>query len=190
LLRAPTIKIVGHENSSGAVVPKRNTLYETAANEFGPALDRLAAGYESDTEKRRDLKQEIHFNLWKSFEYYDQRCSLKTWSFRVAHNVAVSYVNKERRKRAIFESLEEIEQTALGEHHQPDIDQDRALKQLSELILKLKPLDRQIMISYLEEMDTATIADITGLSIANVRMKIHRAKNILSRHFLQEQKNV
>jgi RNA polymerase sigma-70 factor (ECF subfamily) len=105
----------------------------------------------------------------------------------VAHNTAVSYVNRERRKSAMFVSLEEIEQTASSNDRAPDIDQHRALGQLSQLILKLKPLDRQIMISYLEEMDTATIADITGLSSANVAMKVHRIKNILSRRFVKEQ---
>jgi len=34
------------------------------------------------------------------------------------------------------------------------------------------------MICYLEEMDMATIAEITGISPANVGMKIHRIKNI------------
>ena len=165
-------------------------LYETVARDFGRALDRLAAGYEADAEKRHDLRQDIHFQLWRSFEVYDGRCSLKTWTFRVAHNTAVSSVNRERRKSAMFVSLEEIEQTAASNDREPDIDQNRALAQLSQLVLKLKPLDRQIMISYLEEMDTATIADITGLSPANVAMKIHRIKNILSRRFVKEQHHV
>ncbi len=46
------------------------------------------------------------------------------------------------------------------------------------------------MISYLEEMDTASIAEITGLSPANVGMKIHRIKNILSCRFLEEKRYV
>jgi len=129
---------------------KRDELYETAIRDYGRTLDRLAAGYEADPERRRDLRQEIHFRLWKSLEVFDGRCSLKTWSFRVAHNTAVSYVNRERRKNATFVSLEEIEQTAPSHDREPDIDQDRALQHLSQLILKLKPLDRQIMLSYLE----------------------------------------
>ena len=43
------------------------------------------------------------------------------------------------------------------------------------------------MISYLEEMDTLSISEITGLSAANVAMKIHRIKNLISRRFLKEQ---
>jgi RNA polymerase sigma-70 factor, ECF subfamily len=166
----------------------REQLYQTAIRDFGRTLDRLAAGYESDPDKRHDLRQDIHLQLWRSFAVFDARCSLKTWTFRVAHNTAVSYVNRERRVNARFVALEEVEQIApAGE---PDIDRDRALHHLSQLILKLKPLDRQIMLSYLEEMDNASIADITGLSAANVAMKIHRIKHLLSRRFLEEQHHV
>jgi DNA-directed RNA polymerase specialized sigma24 family protein len=36
--------------------------------QFGPALDRLARAYEADPEKRRDLSQDIHLQLWRSFQ--------------------------------------------------------------------------------------------------------------------------
>jgi RNA polymerase sigma-70 factor (ECF subfamily) len=187
---ASTISIVRGRASSEVGPLNRDELYRTAVEEFGRALDRLAAGYEADPEKRHDLRQDIHFQLWKSFETFDGRCSLKTWTFRIAHNTAVSHVIKERRMTARFVSLEEIERTAPAKNAEPDIDRRRALRQLSQLILTLKPLDRQIILSYLEEMDTASIADITGLSAANVAMKIHRIKNILSRGFLEEQRYV
>src|ERR1035437_5733632 len=97
---ASTIDIVSRTQSSETPAPKRDELYATTVREFGRALDRLAAGYEADPEKRHDLRQDIHFQLWRSFEVFDGRCSLKTWTFRVAHNTAVSYVNRERRNNA------------------------------------------------------------------------------------------
>ncbi|MEI9977115.1 MAG: sigma-70 family RNA polymerase sigma factor [Ignavibacteriota bacterium] len=178
---------MGRESSNAAALAKRDELYQSAIREFGRALDRLAAGYEADPEKRHDLRQEIHLQLWKSFEAFDGRCSAKTWTFRVAHNTAVTYVNRERRIHARFVSLEEVEQTAASVEGEPDIDRDRVLQQLSQLILQLKPLDRQIMISYLEELDNGSIAEITGLSAANVAMKIHRIKSLLSRRYIEEQ---
>lgn len=178
------------QGSGGRTRSKRDELYETAIREFGRALDRLTTGYEADPEKRHDLRQDIHFQLWRSLEAFDGRCALKTWAFRVAHNTAVSYVNRERRKSAGLVSLEEIERTTPSDEREPDIDQQRAFQRLAGFIRQLKPLDRQIMMSYLEEMDTAAIAEITGLSPANVGMKIHRIKNILSNRFLQEKRYV
>ena len=151
----------------------------------GRSIGWLPDGKTADTERRHDLRQDIHLQLWRSFAVFDGRCSLKTWTFRVAHNTAVSYVNRERRKNTGFVSLEEAE-GAVTAGGGPDIDQQRALQQLSGFIRQLKPLDRQIMICYLEEMDTAAIAEITGLSPANVGMKIHRIKNILSSRFHEE----
>lgn len=168
----------------------RDELYAIAAREYGPALDRLAYGYEADAEKRRDLRQEIHFQLWRSLEAFDERCSLKTWSYRVAHNTAVSYVQREHRKNARLVGLEEFEHELHSGAAEPDIDQQRALDRLMKLIRKLKPLDRQIMLAYLEELDTASIADITGLSPANVSVKVHRIKSILARDFHQVQHHV
>jgi RNA polymerase sigma-70 factor (ECF subfamily) len=179
---------VSRFHSSGP--PEREQLYATAAAEHGRALDRLAAGYEADPEKRNDLRQEIHLQLWRSFELFDGRCSLKTWTFRVAHNTAVSYVNRERRSNSRFVGLEEFEPTLRSGAGEPDIDRKRALEQLAAFIRQLKPLDRQIMISYLEELDIASIAEITGLSPANVGMKIHRIKNILASRFLEEKRYV
>ena len=57
------------------------------------------------------------------------------------------------------------------------------LDRLSALIQRLKPLDRQVIVSYLEDMDAAAIGEITGLSPASVAMRIHRIKNLLARRF-------
>ena len=172
-----------------ASAANRDALYQSAVREFGRALDRLAAGYEADPEKRHDLRQDIHLQLWRSFELFDGRCSLKTWTFRVAHNVAVSYIHRERRRSALFVSLEEMDASPPAGAREPEIDRQRALDRLSQLIRRLRPLDRQIMIGYLEELDHADIAAITGLSPANVAMKIHRIKRILARGFSTEQRH-
>jgi RNA polymerase sigma-70 factor (ECF subfamily) len=62
-------------------------------------------------------------------------------------------------------------------------DQRIHLERLAQLIQRLKPLDRQVIVSYLEDMDAASIGEITGLSAANVAMKIHRIKSILAKRF-------
>ena len=166
---------------------EQSELYGRAAAECGRMLDRLTAGYEADPDKRRDLRQEIHLQLWRSLAAFDGRCSLKTWALRVAHNTAASYVIRERRVNAKLVSLEEIEQTMVSFERPVDMDREMVLRDVQEVILALKPLDRQIMISYLEGLDGASIADITGLTPANIGMKIHRIKKILAHRIRKEQ---
>lgn len=156
-------------------------LYEEATTTYGAALDRLARAYEADPDTRRDLLQEIHLALWRSFEHFAQRCSLRTWVYQVAHNTAVSHVVRQRRIHARLVSLEEIETLPVREEDQLAVDRRTALEHLSRLIQRLMPLDRQVILSYLEGMDAASIGEITGISPANVAMKIHRIKDILIR---------
>ena len=156
-------------------------LYSDAAEKYGSALERLARAYEADADKRRDLLQEIHFQLWRSFQRFDARCSPRTWVYRVAHNVAASHVIRERRTFLNLVSLEELER--VPDKKPVGADDRLNLERLSALIQKLKPLDRQVIVSYLEDMDAATIGEITGLSPANVSMRVHRIKNILARWF-------
>jgi RNA polymerase sigma-70 factor, ECF subfamily len=164
-------------------VASQDDLYREAANQFGPALDRLARACEFDPEKRRDLLQEIHFAIWRSFATYDYRCSIRTWIYRVAHNVATTQVVRQRRIYSTLVSLEELDQVASEDLSDSVLDQRRTSERLSLLIRKLKPLDRQVILSYLEGMDAASIGEITGLSPPNVAMKIHRIKNVLARQF-------
>ncbi len=88
---ATTLDVSGIE-STVAPPSRQDDLYNEAAAQFSPALDRLAKAYESDPEKRRDLLQKIHFSLWRSFTAYDARCSLRTWTYRVVHNTATTHV--------------------------------------------------------------------------------------------------
>jgi RNA polymerase sigma-70 factor (ECF subfamily) len=80
-------------------------------------------------------------------------------------------------------SLEQLETLPDKDQGQFAADQHRNLLRLSDLIRQLKPLDRQVIISYLEELDAVSIGEITGLSPGNVAVRIHRIKNILARRF-------
>ena len=130
----------------------QNDLYRKMAAEYGPAIERLARAYVADPDRRRDLSQDIHFQLWRSFELYDAHCSLRTWVYRVAHNVAASHVMRERKVFSKLVSLEEFEMLADQGEGPAAANQRINLDRLSALIQKLKPLDRQILVSYLEEV--------------------------------------
>ncbi|MDW5265258.1 MULTISPECIES: RNA polymerase sigma factor [Acidobacteriaceae] len=157
--------------------------YQEAAEKYGASLERLARAYEADPDRRRDLIQDIHLQLWRSFLRYDSRCSMRTWVYRVAHNVAASYVMRERRVFSNLVSLEQLEMASDNATGQVAADHRINLDRLSALIQQLKPIDRQVIISYLEDMDAASIGEITGLSPAAVAMRIHRTKNVLAKRF-------
>jgi len=159
--------------------------YAEVARTFGAALERLAGGYERDPDARRDLLQDIHVALWRSLARYDGRCSLRTWVYRVAHNTAISRVVRPRTAAPTLVAIDAEDLNALAEvvDGEQGVDRRRALDRLYALIQRLRPLDRQVMLLYLEDEDAASIAEITGLSVANISTKIYRIKQILVRQF-------
>lgn len=160
----------------------QDALYQQAAVDYAGALERLARSYQADPEVRRDLLQDIHVALWRSFSNFNGLCSVRTWVYRVAHNTAVTHVLRERRRREVMVGLEEIEEMPAATTNATQ-DRQQRLDQLLAMVRMLKPIDRQVILAYLEDMDAVEIGEITGLSPGNVATKIHRIKNILSRRF-------
>ena len=156
-------------------------LYQQAAVQCGASLRRLARGYEADPERRRDLLQEIHIELWRSLRLFDGRCSLRTWVYRVAHNVAASHIVRMRRASARLVDLDALEQEPGFVDGELRANQHYAVARLVEQIQRLKPLDRQVILLYLEGESAVSIAEVTGLSAGNVATKIHRMKRLLNR---------
>jgi RNA polymerase sigma-70 factor (ECF subfamily) len=164
------------------VSQSQDELYREATAAYGDALDRLVRAYELDLERRRDLLQDIHLALWRSCEKFEARCSLRTWVYRIAHNIATSYVIRQRRANSRFLlSLEEIDSIPQQGDQISDTDHRMDLERLLELVHQLSPPDREIMLLYLEDLDAAGIGEIMEMSAVNVRSKIHRIKAILAR---------
>jgi RNA polymerase sigma-70 factor (ECF subfamily) len=162
---------------------RQDDLYANAVQAYGPAMARLARGYEADPEKRRDLLQEIHIVLWRSFERFDGRCSLRTWVYRVAHNAATSLAIRRRARTPTLVSLDEAASTSNDIDIERLADRRLALDRLLLLIRRLRPFDRQVMLLYLEGLNAEEIGDIVGISGVNVATKVHRIKQMLVRQF-------
>jgi RNA polymerase sigma-70 factor (ECF subfamily) len=162
----------------------QDALFRAASTAFSASLYRLSRAFEAEPSRREDLLQEIHLSLWRSFASFDGRCSLRTWVFRVAHNVAIKHIVANRRIR-----LRELQ--SLDDSPEPEslrdgpliAERDQQVARLHTLIERLKPLDRQIILLYLEELSAAQIAEVVGLSSENCATKIHRIKKILSSLF-------
>ena len=159
----------------------QDELYGRATLEYGAALARLVRAYEDDAHLRNDLLQDIHMALWKSLASYDRRCSLRTWTYRVAHNVATTHVIRSRRRRTReCLALEDLDELPDAEDPVRMLDEARVLERVRELIKRLASIDQQIILLYLEGLTAAQIAEIVGVSPQNAATKVHRIKRILA----------
>jgi RNA polymerase sigma-70 factor (ECF subfamily) len=137
---------------------------------------------ERDHAKACDHEQDIHAELWRSFARFDGRCSLKTWTFRVAHNVAADHVaSSARRPRPVpLDAIEALPDTVDTER---DAAENHAITRVRELIRRLPALDAQVILLWLEGESGSDIAEVTGLSANAAQVRIHRIKALLASAF-------
>ncbi|MFU7528685.1 RNA polymerase sigma factor [Qipengyuania sp. ASV99] len=166
------------------------TLYRQAGEQFAPAIARLARAVERDADKARDLEQEMHCALWASLARFNGECALKTWVYRVAHNVAADHVAKSIRgpRKAPLEDIDTLPTAdpafglAAG-NPETDAAESLVMARVAGLIRLLPAVDAQTIVLWLEGESTADIAEITGLSPGAVSVRVHRVKALLAAHF-------
>jgi len=161
-------------------------LYREAGRQFAPAIARLARTVERDADKARDLEQEIHCALWTSLARFRGDCALKTWVYRVAHNVAADHVARAVRGPARV-PLEEIEALPAAANPEAEAAERLVLERLAQLVRRLPALDAQVIVLWLEGERARDISEITGLSEGAVNVRVHRIKTLLAGHFDEPQ---
>lgn len=154
--------------------------FEGLLREHRKIIFKVAAIYARKAADRNDLEQEICVQLWRSFGSYDEnRARFSTWMYRIALNVAISKLRRDRKSLVgRFESLDDIHLETMASDERISEESDR-LEMLYALISRLEALNRAVILLYLEDRTYAEIADILGISETNVATKINRIKQKL-----------
>jgi RNA polymerase sigma-70 factor (ECF subfamily) len=154
--------------------------FEALLHEHRRIVFKVAGLYSRTAADRDDLVQEISVQLWRSFARYDERqAKFSTWLYRIALNVAISQARRQRWSEAgRFEPLQphHLETVAGGEAM---AEPDERLSELYRFIGQLDPLNRALILLYLEDRNYAEMAEILGISETNVATKISRIKQKL-----------
>ncbi len=126
-------------------------------------------------EDRDDLAQEISAQLWRAWPKYDAQRPFATWMYRIALNVAISFVRSEVQQRRVFIPFES-ERHDVSSEGASDANASERVDRLQRFISSEPPLDRALLLLYLEEIPQKEIAEILGITVTNVSTKIGRLK--------------
>ncbi|MGH8080082.1 MAG: RNA polymerase sigma factor [Lysobacter sp.] len=173
---------MGHTGIKSASDTSADGSGQTARQRFEALLQahrgivyKVANTYCRDSEDRADLAQEIAVQLWRAFPGFDPARSFSTWMYRIALNVAISHVRsdapRQRNAVALDEQLHD-----LPDERSADPETEQRLRALNRLIAALEPLNRALLLLYLEERSYREIGEVLGLSETNVATKIGRLK--------------
>ena len=120
--------------------------------------------------------------LWRSLPRYNGRCKESTWVYRIALNVAISFHRREHRHR---EGRMPVDLHAITIGVEPGASLSEDVRLLLRCIDDLGPLDKALVLLYLDGNDNASIADVLGISVSNVGTKLGRVKDRLRVAFEQ-----
>lgn len=138
-------------------------------------IHHICRAYARDAEELKDFVQEVTIQLWRSHEKFENRAKVSTWVYRVTLNVCLSMAKKNKRT---------VEAVPLNSNnYREDIDETEKeqIELLYHNIRKLREGDRAIVLLYLEDKSYKEIAEILGITVSNVGVKVNRLKNQLKK---------
>ena len=150
-------------------------------NVHQPRLRRVARLYCPDADDRQDLYQEIVLQLWRAWPRYEARPEVQvgTWLYRVALNVAISDLRRRTRHPAATRlpgPADGLPEVPAPPPEGPDPDD---LAELYRAIARLSDVEKAFVLLYFEEKTYAEMAGILGITLNNVRVKMHRVQDKL-----------
>jgi RNA polymerase sigma factor (sigma-70 family) len=135
-------------------------------------------------EDAEEIAQDVFLKVFQSLEKFKRESKFSTWVYRIAFNTAVSKVRKKKMEvLAIDENL--IENYTFDEiiDDTGELSLDDKKKYYEIALKKISEEDNLILtMFYLEEQSIDDISEITGLSVSNVKVKLHRTRKKLYEH--------
>ena len=153
--------------------------FEELYNTYWQKVFRLCMGYVNDPDWAKDIAQETFITVWQHLPKFRNESAVGTWVFRIASNQCLRQIEKQKRMSRVELPLQ------LEDKLQPD--EEYKMLFLYKCVAELPETDRIIISLELEDVKQADIANIVGLSEANIRVKIHRIKEKLTERFKQHE---
>ena len=122
-----------------------------------------------DKDEAADLFQNVLINLWKGIGKFRNDSEISTWVYRVSLNTCIS---ADRKKRKMPTTRLDMNIDLFDD----DDTDSRQIQVLRQRIQRLQPLDRAIVLLWLESLSYQEIADIVGLTPKNISVRLTRIR--------------
>lgn len=159
---------------------QKDILFKEIFDKNSKKIFHLCYGYTGDKDAANDILQETFLKVWQNLEKFRNKSLISTWIYRIAVNTCLTYLRTEKRQ-AKDELTENIIENKVEEY----TEKNEQVALLYQSIAKLEENDRLIITMVLDELPYQEIAEISGISEGNLRVKIHRIKQKLTELYHQ-----
>lgn len=139
-------------------------------HKYEKVIYKVCSFYVTEDYPLADLYQETVANLWKGFPQFRNESAISTWIYRIALNTCISRIRKSAK------DPQRVSIALSDDMRAEPLDIQEEIKEMHLLIRQLGTLERAIVLLWLEEKSYQEIADITGISTANVGTRLKRIK--------------
>lgn len=146
-------------------------------------IHKISSMYSWSQADKEDLKQEMLFHLWKSYDAFQGKSKFSTWMYRVCLNTALTFYRKSR--NSLLESLDGYENHLRGEVAATSSHEQDKIVLLNQAVKKLSSINKAIILLYFEELSYEEIAQITGLSKKNISVRLVRIKKEIEKELIK-----
>jgi RNA polymerase sigma-70 factor, ECF subfamily len=159
---------------------QREKLFKQWVEDYQPILLKVARAYADAREDQDDLVQEMLLQLWRSIPAFQGAAKPSTWIYRVALNTSIAWKRTESRRCHRQRLLADAD--CLPDFRSDSCDDEAnraAVEQLYAAIRRLSPVDRSLVLLYLDGLSYREMAEILGITENNVGVKLNRTKKQL-----------
>lgn len=155
-------------------------LFTQIADHYSRAIFTLVVRIVGSAEDAEELTQDIFMKVFENLDYFNHRSSFSTWLYRIAYNAALSFARKNRTKTY---QIDERRISAVNESQIEQMEQCYEQHQIELLVQAIEKLDADekalVTLFYYEERSIAECAEITGQSLSNTKVRLHRIRKKL-----------
>jgi RNA polymerase sigma-70 factor (ECF subfamily) len=172
-------------STGGEAVESDSITFEAVYRDYYPRIKRYLTRLIA-FDDAEDVAQEVFLKISRSLDGFRGESSLSTWIYRIATNAAVDRVRSPAYRARLSsapveETCESGEIAAAAEDQAPSAEEDVIRREMSEcvqnLIFQLPDSYRTVLaLSETEGMKNSEIAEVLGVSLETVKIRLHRAR--------------
>jgi RNA polymerase sigma factor (sigma-70 family) len=159
--------LAGNSNSFSHLIDKyKNNAYNLALKICG------------NNEEAEELAQDSFLKAYRSLAGFKMKSSFSTWLYRIVYNTAISHIRlKKKGVLSIEDFPADVVDFISNSTSEEEDDRDYRNSLVNFALQKISEEERGLIsLYYYEDMSTEDISDITGISKANIKVKLFRAR--------------
>ena len=145
-----------------------------------------------ERETAEEVAQDAFVKAYQNLSAFKGKSKFSTWLYAIAYRTAIDHT---RKSSMATDSLDREESHLQLEETDKRADQMLEDADLKDLLLKvihqLSPVDANLItLFYLQECSVKEISEITGMSVSNIKTKLHRLREALRKQFAPQLKQL